>query len=322
MVTGRKTQGKTAIFTHILLRFRRAIIGASLCFFSIGAIAEPATTEKPSGPAIWRLADDDTEIFLFGTVHVLPPDLRWQTDHMIEAFQSSDIIYFETSHLDQDAVGYFEFFRAGQAPPGEGVLDVLSDEQKRILSEVLEQLGLTLDSLKGQRPWYAALILGFQALEQQGQVAEYGVETWLEGKIRDDQTVRSLEGGLEVPDALSAMSMEAQIAMLMDGLEEVVSDEADILTDLDQTFEYSLKVWQKGRPEKLFDSDMEDMRTTTPEIYAAMFTDRNRKWTTQLHEVMTTETGRIFVAVGAAHLTGPESVVHMLEAEGWTVERY
>lgn len=294
----------------------------ALIWALFGAQASAQSATPPKGPALWRMADDDTELFLFGTVHVLPPGIQWRRQDLIEAFSASDVIYFETSHLDQKATGYFDFFKSGQAPEGEDVLAVLSDEQKEVLTQVLDQMGLTLDSLKGQRPWYAALLLGFQALEQQGQVSEYGVETWFEGQISGDQEVRSLEGGLEVPDALSAMSMDAQINMLMDGLDEVVSEDEDLFDTLSTTFDESLKIWLKGRADLLFDEDMETMRSESPELYAAMFTNRNRNWTLQIDELMETETGRIFVAVGAAHMTGPESVVHMLEAEGWTLERH
>ena len=31
----------------------------------------------PEGPALWKVSDEDTTIYLFGTVHVLPSDLVW-----------------------------------------------------------------------------------------------------------------------------------------------------------------------------------------------------------------------------------------------------
>ena len=29
------------------------------------------------GPALWQVSDDDTTIYLFGTVHALPKDKQW-----------------------------------------------------------------------------------------------------------------------------------------------------------------------------------------------------------------------------------------------------
>src|SRR5437870_6571032 len=42
----------------------------------------PAPVARPQSeprPAIWLLSDADTRIYLFGTVHVLHPGLRWRS---------------------------------------------------------------------------------------------------------------------------------------------------------------------------------------------------------------------------------------------------
>ena len=37
----------------------------------------PAPAAAPSGPALWKVADEDTTIYLFGTVHFLPETADW-----------------------------------------------------------------------------------------------------------------------------------------------------------------------------------------------------------------------------------------------------
>lgn len=47
---------------------------------------------------------------------------------------------------------------------------------------------------------------------------------------------------------------------------------------------------------------------------------RNADWTDQI-ETMMKGSGAAFVAVGAAHLADQDSVIDMLKAKGFTVER-
>ena len=53
--------------------------------------------ERNDGPAIWVLKDNDTTLYLFGTVHLLPSNLSWQKSDMQKAFASSGTIFFEAN---------------------------------------------------------------------------------------------------------------------------------------------------------------------------------------------------------------------------------
>ena len=48
---------------------------------------------------------------------------------------------------------------------------------------------------------------------------------------------------------------------------------------------------------------------------------RNANWARQITELMETESGTFFIAVGAAHLIGPESVQSILRSQGERAER-
>lgn len=313
-----KTQVKRPAFQQIMARFVGAIglaLWASIAFCG-AATAQSEST--PAGPALWRIADEDTEIYLLGTIHVLPQGLGWQREVITQSLLSADTVYFETSPNDPTSGSTFEFIKAGMAGPGESVHDVLSPEQFKILSDALAEVGLRIDTFKGQKPWLAALMLSVNVLQDSGHYAEFGVETWIERQLDEDETIRSLESGITVANALSAMPMPAQIAMLMDGLED--AEAGDTPDDVESVM-LSLKAWLKGRPELIFDLVAADMKTEMPELYDVMFTSRNANWTNKLDQMMRKDEGRIFIAVGAGHLTGPDSVLVMMSERGWTVER-
>lgn len=318
---------KTQVIGWTLAQFRRpltALFGL-ICFVltPLPLNAQSGTPDAP-GPAMWRIADDDTEIFLFGTIHVLPPGINWQRVEVENVLETADVVFFETSERDLGSDAYLTFFQAGMAGPGEGIHDVLSEDQFELLSGALSEFGLNIDSFKGQQPWFTALMLSSIAMEMQGHLADYGVETWIEARLAFNRDVRSLESGADVANALSDLPVDVQISMLLDGLEDTDTAETTSALTQDATYvvEASIKAWLKGDTDLLYQLVVEEMESEMPELYDVMFTERNLNWTNKLDALMIAETGRFFVAVGSGHLVGPDSVVAMMESRGWDAERF
>jgi uncharacterized protein YbaP (TraB family) len=57
------------------------------------------------------------------------------------------------------------------------------------------------------------------------------------------------------------------------------------------------------------------MRAQSPETYKTMFVERNARWAGWIANRLKTP-GTVFVAVGAGHLSGPDSVQSQLAAIG------
>lgn len=312
-----KTQVKRPAFQQNAARFLRALglTGGLIALAVSGAAAQSEHFE--TGPALWRIADEDTELYLFGTVHVMPEGLNWQREVIRDALETAEQVYFETSPDDPTSGSSLAFFKAGMAGPGESVHDVLSPEQFTQLSNALKEVGLNINTLKGQKPWLAALMLSVAMLQDTGHYAEFGAETWIQSQLDDTLTIKSLENGVTVANSLSAMPMQVQVDMLLEGLSPPEEGETDELTNIN----LALKAWLKGRPDRIFDLVSSEMKSETPVLYDVMFTSRNADWAGKLDAMMTRETGSIFIAVGAGHLTGPDSVLVMMSERGWGVER-
>jgi uncharacterized protein YbaP (TraB family) len=99
----------------------------------------------------------------------------------------------------------------------------------------------------------------------------------------------------------------------MDGVRQM-DEEATVLDSM-------VKAWAAGdiaRLEKIMiEEDFQEM----PEIYDALLVKRNRNWAKQIDELAAAEAGTFFIAVGAAHLVGTDSVVEMLKPLGHVAER-
>jgi uncharacterized protein YbaP (TraB family) len=77
--------------------------------------------------------------------------------------------------------------------------------------------------------------------------------------------------------------------------------------------------WRAGDLDALERLLVEELRES-PELYRRLIVDRHARWVPAV-EACTAEQPPCFVVVGAAHLVGPDSLVALLRARGYTVER-
>ena len=77
--------------------------------------------------------------------------------------------------------------------------------------------------------------------------------------------------------------------------------------------------WQAGDQRALEEAFVGDMRRDYPELYKVLIADRNAAWADELKQKLA-GSGVSFVAVGAGHLVGPDSVQAELEKLGIKAE--
>lgn len=88
------------------------------------------------------------------------------------------------------------------------------------------------------------------------------------------------------------------------------------MTHLDQTVD----AWLKGDAAGIGRLNRMDTRDVHEEVHQAVLITRNTDWTSQIETLMQ-GSGTAFIAVGVAHLADQDSVIDMLKARGYTVER-
>ena len=86
---------------------------------------------------------------------------------------------------------------------------------------------------------------------------------------------------------------------------------------LDSMITNMMKYWRAGDMPELHQLAAESMGQF-PEVYEALVVARNRRWVTEM-AIMLKNDPVEFVLVGSIHLAGPDSVLEMLEAQGYTV---
>jgi hypothetical protein len=77
--------------------------------------------------------------------------------------------------------------------------------------------------------------------------------------------------------------------------------------------------WKRG-DQSVFVNLLSQLRTASPDTYRLLFTERNTRWADWIRARMQTP-GTVFVAVGAGHLAGPDSVLVRLGERGISSQR-
>ncbi|MEO1405214.1 MAG: TraB/GumN family protein [Pseudomonadota bacterium] len=272
--------------------------------------------ENVEGPALWRVSDEDTTVFMFGTVHVLKPDIDWLSDDVRDIVRDADAIYFEADV--ESTVAQTTLVRAvtdlGLYTDGSTLSERLDDDQLREVNETLELLGIPPTGLDNMRPWLASIQLADLHLTQQGFAMDSGVERILarEAKITNVPT-RYLETGAEQISLLASISEETQIEMLVETARQI-EDEPNLLDEM-------ITEWAEGDVAALSELVAEDETFISEETTTIMLTGRNENWARQIDELLEAEAGQFVVAVGAAHLVGEGSLQEKLQDFGHTTDR-
>lgn len=289
-------------------------------FLSLAILAHAPAAAKTAvakaSPPLYRVTDADSEFYLLGTFHILPPGFDWRSREAGAAIDAADAIWFEaevdTRAAQQKTLQILQ--SKGFNPPGKPLSAMLGAEDADRLSAVAAELNLPMTAIDPMRPWQAFLVLSVQFIVSQGFDPGSGVEAALlaEGRARG-RSLRFLE------------TVEQQLGLFTD-LAPATEKELLVLTlrdwekqkaDFDPLFE----AWKKGDVEAIDALMNAPMRAAAPHVYEVLLTKRNAAWTEEIAKAIASGRGKAVVAVGAGHLAGPHSVPAMLEAKGFSVTK-
>ena len=276
------------------------------------AQSKPAQAANDADPALWVVKDADTTIYLFGTIHVLKPGLSWFDEAVKTAFDRSQELKLELVMPDPAAMASL-VQATGTAAPGTPPLgERLPAGKQAAFRRAVTDLGLPADALDRYKPWLAATQLSIAPLSKLGYDSANGPETVLtEAAKAARKPVTGLETAEQQLGYFSGLSDKAQIQFLESTVDELpsVADQMQRMVD----------DWAGGKPEALA-AEMNDSLKDSPEVARVLLVDRNARWARWIKDRMA-KPGTVFVAVGAGHLAGPDSVQAQLARLGVKAER-
>lgn len=237
------------------------------------AVPQGPTALPDANPAIWVVNDSDTTIFLFGTFHALDGKSDWFNDAVRTAFDRSDELVLETLVPTTPIAPQPSFGFGVASPPIKPGASFLAST--RVALSAGRASGLTVD--KG-----ADAVLR-RAAEAAGKRVS-GIE--------------SFDFQLAMFDRIPASPPPKPEAG------------AQPASDLSRVLSVLQAAWNRGDGQT-FATMLEGLQGSSPETYRVLFVERNARWAEWIAERLQ-RPGTVFVAVGAGHFAGPDSVQNKL----------
>lgn len=295
----------------IALRRAAAFI-APLCLALLAgcsdAPGDAAAEMPPPSPLLYEIASADgtVEGWMFGTIHALPDETDWRTPAIGKAIDTADILVVEVGDLDGGGAGPSVFESLAQSPGQPPLAERLPAELHLPLAALLDRGDLSDGSFSDIETWAAALRLA--RIDAAGDPAN-GVDRALIAEFSGKRPMRELEGlrgQLAIFDALPEPQQRAMLAAVVRESEAVRKNPARLL-----------RAWIAGDAASIEASTREGI-LADPALHEALLAGRNRRWAAVIAPMLA-EAPRPLIAVGTAHLVGPEGLAALLAAQGYTI---
>jgi uncharacterized protein len=285
--------------------FQRSLVLISLLFLLCGNVL--------ARPALWHVKTADSTVYLFGTVHLVPNDTQWRFPALDQALAHSQSLYIELTDDDQASLAPLVLrYGVDTAHP---LSTLLSDSDNAALAKAAQLAGLSggASTLQPMKPWLAALTLSVAPLLKAGLDPNEGVDKQLKAQMTGaGKPVFGLETAEQQIQFLADLPAPMQLAFLRDTLRDVDKTKDELLS--------LVSAWKQGDIAAIARLENDELKTQEPALYQQLLVQRNIAWAGKIRDMLK-QPGTVFIAVGAAHLAGPDSVQAQLAKMGITVQQ-
>jgi uncharacterized protein len=290
-------------------------------------LADEWLPPKEKGLPMWVVRDEDSTIYLTGTVHALPDGTEWKSPKLEAALGQADEVWLEIAMTDRTDLQR----RSGEVIRKYAASDVplsslLNETERAALAEFAKGMKMTPEQTKrldGFKPWYVSNAISASSLTSSGFEADGGID-WEIARMASAMG-HTINGFETVDFQASVLAGESEADQLRE-LRMMLAMPRATRERMFAMISPSFVAWANGdtRPMTAFFTFTSVVSNLDPRQKGRLdrlITKRNENWAEQLEERLT-GSGVSFVAVGGGHLIGPKNLRDLLKARGIDVQRY
>ena len=246
------------------------------------AAATPVVAEarQEAAPAMFVVGDSDTTVYLFGTFHALDGKTDWFNSRVRRAFDQSNELVLETV--------------------------IPEPASPQIISQPAPAPFRTL-SMTPSASFLASTRMAISAGRSKGLQVSHGADMVLR---------RAAEANGKNVEGLETLQSQLNMFTRMPtaGPAPASGGTPKAMTSLSDSMLQMQEAWKQG-DQTIFVRMLGQLERGSPATYRMMFTERNERWADWIRARLQTP-GTVFVAVGAGHLAGKDSVLVKLAQRG------
>lgn len=274
----------------------------------------------------WIARKGPQTLHLIGTLHLDDPRLDGIAAHLSAPIIGADKLLVEMSRADQSALQ-----AEMQKNPamllrttGPALQELMPPAQWEALKIAARDRSLPIFMVNRMQPWYLSMMLALpKCLLSVLQNDPKGLDHRLIDMAMDAGIpVESLEHYSTILTLFQASPIEEQIEMLSLAVSPAEDSENEIATMYAAYFEEKhAQAWHLSHLFALRNDSLSRDRINAgfAEMTELLLTGRNHSWMTVIRA--NSDVKKLTIAAGAAHLSGPDGLLNLLEQDGYTLER-
>jgi uncharacterized protein YbaP (TraB family) len=241
--------------------------------------------------------------YVFGTIHLMPKEKFNIDSTLTAAFNSSSMIAMEVD-LNMDLAQKIEIAKETILPEGKTLRDICTAAQYQLIyTYAVDSNGMSKKKFKRYsrlKPFFFSSVMLQESIEN---TKSYELEFGEMAKKRSKKTM-GLESIQVQMQTINTVSLEDQVRMLIDGMKQTQSYDAMLSNYLSESID-ALYV------------DIVAESEGFPDFIENFLNKRNTQWIPVIMDQIERE--NTFIAVGAGHLPGPNGVLALLRAKGYSL---
>lgn len=290
----------------------------AIIFGAAAALSAAAAKEAqplPPAPALWKISDADSEVYLFAAAPYLPAGEAWRSRAVAAAIDRSETIVFEAPSADPAAraeAGKI-FQAAGRYAAGRTLSAALGADGAAALANVAAALGAEAASFDALKPWAAFVILSAELDRKRGADPAQGVEAGVlleaAGRQRPVRYLDSVESALSVLTDMPEKDQRALLSFLLADWPRQDAQAADTFAS-----------WRSGDAAAVAAQTQSLLMDAAPDAYDRLIAARADLLAERVAALLDSP-DEAFICLSAALVVGADGVAAGLAERGFAVER-
>ena len=263
---------------------------------------------------LWRVRSKTNTVYVLGSLHLSKKEIYPLNQKIENAFDQSDILVVEANVNDIKKMDIQKLLESAFYPPPDTLENHVSPETYESVKKEINRLGLPLEFIRKQKPWFLSLTLVSLEVIKLGLDPNLGIDKYFLSKAEGKKKILELESLDYQIDLLSNFSDKDQELFLLWTLKD--------LTIMEQEVNKLTQAWTtgdtKGMETILTRGISEDKRLTS--ILEKLIYERNRRMVLKIEGFLKTKETYL-VIIGAGHLVGNQGIIEILKGKGYLVEQ-
>jgi uncharacterized protein YbaP (TraB family) len=263
---------------------------------------------------LWKIQSKTSTVYVLGSIHLAKKEVYPLHQKIEDAFVQSDALVVEANVNDIKNIDTQKIMESAFYPANDALEKHVSPETFEWVKKETDGLGIPLELLNKQKPWFLAMTLVALESIKLGLDPNLGIDKYFLSKAEGKKKIIELENLEYQISLLSGFSDKDQELFLIYTLKD--------LHVMEQEVNPLIQAWVSGDTQRmesiLTRSVSEDKRLSG--IFEKLIFERNREMASKIEDFLRTKE-TYFVIVGAGHLVGSRGVIGLLGGKGYLIEQ-